>query len=73
MKGKLKHAAILLHTFTELGVGWWTFLQYLLYMSDRTSAQSPALKVVGQKLVYAIEPEDPTGFWRVLFKGQLGY
>lgn len=41
-------------------------------MSNETSSQLPLLNIIGLKLVYAGNEDNP-GFWSALFRGQLRY
>ena len=71
--GLFKKSAIVVHTLLQAFYGTWTFIQYLRYMSNTSSHQTPALQLLKLKLIYSLTPQLASTFWTALFKGELSF
>ncbi|KAK5638789.1 hypothetical protein RI129_013084 [Pyrocoelia pectoralis] len=66
-----KRAAIVLHSLFHCLYGFWTFVQYLRYLSNASCHQTPSLQLLRLKLAYALTPQLIPAFWTALFRGEL--
>lgn len=71
--GLCKRAAIFANSLFHVSYGFWTFVQYLRYLSNTSCHQTPPLQLLQLKLVYLATPEFMPAFWTALFRGHLSF
>lgn len=59
------------HKYFSAFCEFWKFVQYLRYLTKRTSSHLPILQLTGMYLSYSDEEETPQWSWTELFRGKI--